>query len=439
MDIRALKKKIDDKTVLIGIIGLGYVGLPLVIRFEEEGFSVIGFDIDEAKIDSIKAGRSYIKHIPGEKIRALLSSGRFSVASDFSKLRDVDCIIICVPTPLTPSREPDLSFVEQTTVEVAKYLRKVQLVSLESTTYPGTTREVMLPRLSRDGLEVGKDFSLVFSPEREDPANPHFVTKTIPKIVGGVTTVCGELGEALYGKIIDKVVRVSSEQIAEFAKILENTFRSVNIALINELKMLADLMGIDIWEVIHAAATKPFGFMPFYPGPGLGGHCIPIDPYYLSYKARRLNFNTHFIELAGEINSRMPDYVVSRAAEALNTRGRALNGSRILVLGIAYKKDVDDMRESPALEIIELLKGKGASVFYHDPFIPVLPKVRKHDLGLASVPLTEDLLAGMDAVLIATDHSDVDYRWVVAHSRLVIDTRNSTAGVREGREKIVKA
>jgi UDP-N-acetyl-D-glucosamine dehydrogenase len=436
---RELIGRIKRKNAVVGVIGLGYVGLPLVIRFAEEGFKIIGFDIDEGKIGKLEKGESYIKHIPSERIRFLSSRGRFSPTSDFGRLVEADCIIICVPTPLNANREPDLGFIEATTSEVAKHLRKGQLISLESTTYPGTTREVLLPRLSAGGLSVGKDFFLVFSPEREDPANPHFHTKTIPKVVGGITPACRDAGVELYRGIIDRIVAVSSPEAAEFAKILENTFRSINIALVNELKMLADRMNVDIWEVIEAASTKPFGFMPFFPGPGLGGHCIPIDPFYLSWKAKELNFNTHFIELAGEINTAMPEYVISRTADALNSRGKCLKNSRILILGIAYKKDVDDMRESPALEIIELFQEKGAVVDYHDPFIPEVPKLRKRSLHLRSVPLTAAMLKKADAVVIVTNHSGVDYGRVVANAKLVIDTRNATSSVRHGRSKIVKA
>ena len=436
---RVLAMKIQDHSARIGVIGLGYVGLPLVLRFTEERFHVLGFDIDPVKVEKLNRGESYIKHIPGEKIRRLRDSGLFEATADYSRLSDADAIVICVPTPLDKNHGPDMSYIEITSDEIAKTLRGGQLVSLESTTYPGTTREILLPKFERGGLKAGKDFFLIFSPEREDPGNPVYNTKNIPKIVGGLTPRCRALGAALYGRIVDRVVAVSSPEAAEFAKILENTFRSVNIALVNELKMLAARMNVDIWEVIEGASSKPFGFMPFYPGPGLGGHCIPIDPFYLSWKAKELNFNTHFIELAGEINTNMPAYVVAKLGEALNSRGKCLKNARVLVLGIAYKKDIDDTRESPALEIIEHLYEKGAKVLYNDPFIPKIPKVRKHDLDLKSTPLSAKLLKSIDAAMIITDHSAYDYDWIVEKAPLVIDTRNATRNVRTRRNRIVKA
>jgi len=436
---RVLAMKIQDHSARIGVIGLGYVGLPLVLRFTEERFHVLGFDIDPVKVEKLNRGESYIKHIPGEKIRRLRDSGLFEATADYSRLSDADAIVICVPTPLDKNHGPDMSYIEITSDEIAKTLRGGQLVSLESTTYPGTTREILLPKFERGGLKAGKDFFLIFSPEREDPGNPVYNTKNIPKIVGGLTPRCRALGAALYGRIVDRVVAVSSPEAAEFAKILENTFRSVNIALVNELKMLAARMNVDIWEVIEGASSKPFGFMPFYPGPGLGGHCIPIDPFYLSWKAKELNFNTHFIELAGEINTNMPAYVVAKLGEALNSRGKCLKNARVLVLGIAYKKDIDDTRESPALEIIEHLYEKGAKVLYNDPFIPKIPKVRKHDLDLKSTPLSARLLKSIDAAMIITDHSAYDYDWIVEKAPLVIDTRNATRNVRTRRNRIVKA
>jgi UDP-N-acetyl-D-glucosamine dehydrogenase len=434
-----LIERIKSKESLIGIIGLGYVGLPLVIRFGEENFRVIGFDIDEEKIKKLKQGQSYIKHIPDARIKKLVASRRFDPTSDYSRLKEADCVIICVPTPLTINKEPDLSYIQNTTDEIAKYMRKGQLISLESTTYPGTTREILLPKFEKNHLRAGKDYFLVFSPEREDPGNPKFNTKNIPKIVGGITPACAEVGKALYSQIISEVIAVSSPEVAEFTKILENVFRSVNIALVNELKILADRMNVDIWEVIKAASTKPFGFMSFYPGPGLGGHCIPIDPFYLSWKAKALNFNTRFIELAGEVNTGMPNYVVSKIGDALNQNGKCFKNAKILVLGISYKKDVDDTRESPALEIIEMLQEKGAKVLYNDPYIPRIPKVRKHDLRLNSTSLTDELLQGMDAVAIITDHSSYDYGWIVKNAKLVIDTRNATAAITTAKHKIVKA
>jgi UDP-N-acetyl-D-glucosamine dehydrogenase len=436
---RTLAQKIAKRKARIGVIGLGYVGLPLVLRFTEENFRVLGFDIDPDKVAKLNKGESYIKHIPAEKIRRLRDSGLFEATAVYARLKTVDAIIVCVPTPLNKNQGPDMSFIEVTSDEIARTLRKGQLVSLESTTYPGTTREILLPKFERRGLKVGRDFFLVFSPEREDPGNPKYNTKNIPKVVGGITPRCRTLGAKLYGSIVDRVVQVSSPEAAEFTKILENTFRSVNIALVNELKMLADKMKVDIWEVIEGASSKPFGFMPFYPGPGLGGHCIPIDPFYLSWKAKELNFNTHFIELAGEINTNMPAYVIGKTGDALNSRGKCLKNAKILVLGIAYKKDIDDMRESPALEILELFLEKGAKVRYHDPLIPRIPKVRKHDLGLKSSPLTPRLLKTMDAAVIVTDHSAYDYGWIVKNSNLVIDTRNATKKVKEFRGRIVKA
>ncbi len=437
--IANLSDKIKNHRAVIGVIGLGYVGLPLVLRFCDEEFSVLGFDIDPLKVKGLRQGKSYIKHIPPGRIEHLMKSGLFEATTDYSRLIEADVIIICVPTPLNKNKEPDMSYIEMTSEEIAKTLRPGQMVSLESTTYPGTTREILLPKFERGGLQAGQDFFLVFSPEREDPGNPNFHTQNIPKVVGGLTPHCKALGTLLYSQIVDKVISVSSPEAAEFAKILENTYRGVNIALVNELKILADRMNVDIWEVIDAASSKPFGFMPFYPGPGLGGHCIPIDPFYLAWKAKELNFSTHFIELAGEINTNMPAYVVTKINDALNRSGRCLKNAKILVLGIAYKKDVDDMRESPALEIIELLRDKGAKVSYNDPFIPRIPKVRKHDIHLKSSRLTEKLLRSLDAAVIVTDHSDYDYDWIVANSRIVVDTRNATRAVRKDRKRIVKA
>jgi len=436
---QTLARKIRDHEAVVGVIGLGYVGLPLALRFNEERFPVIGFDVDPVKVKMLGRGESYINHIPAERTARLRASGLFEATSDYGRLGRADAIIICVPTPLSKNREPDMSFIESTSDAIAKILHPGQLISLESTTYPGTTREVLLPKFERNGLRAGRDFFLVFSPEREDPGNPKFHTQNIPKIVGGMTPSCKALGTALYSKIVDRVIPVSSPEAAEFAKILENTFRGVNIALVNELKVLADRMNVDIWEVIDAAATKPFGFMPFYPGPGLGGHCIPIDPFYLAWKARELNSSTHFIELAGEINSNMPAYVVEKLGNALNARGRCVKGARILILGIAYKKDVGDMRESPAFEIIEQLQDKGAKVFYNDPYIPQIPKLRRHKFDLKSSKLTPKLLKSMDAVVIVTNHSDYDFGWIVEHANLVVDTRNATCRVKTGRNKIVKA
>jgi UDP-N-acetyl-D-glucosamine dehydrogenase len=433
-----LVKKITSREARIGIIGLGYVGLPLVIRYCEEGFHVTGFDIDSRKVEKLDAGESYIKHIAPDRIRKIRSKGLFEPTTDYSLLTKMDCVIICVPTPLKKNKEPDLSYVESTSDEIAKHLRRGQLVSLESTTYPGTTREILLPKFEKKGLKVGKDFYLIFSPEREDPGNPKFSTKNIPKVVGGITASCAEAGKALYEQTIDRVIPVSSPEVAEFTKLLENIFRGVNIALVNELKILADRMGIDIWEVIDASSTKPFGFMPFYPGPGLGGHCIPIDPFYLSWKAREYDFRTRFIELAGEINTGMPKYVVSRIIDALNKEGKCLKNSKILILGVAYKKDSDDIRESPGVEIIEILKEKGAKVDYHDPFVPSFSGKRHYpDLSMKSVRLSEEALKKYDCAAIITNHSQLDYRWIVKHISLVVDTRNAAGKLKS--KKIIKA
>jgi len=437
--VENLIEKISSKKALIGVIGLGYVGLPLVREFTRAGLKVLGLDLDPSKVKALNAGRSYIEHIPASVVRDMVRSKRFTVTTDFRQLSRPDCILICVPTPLTKMREPDMSYVEATARSVAATLRKGQLVVLESTTYPGTTREVMLPILEESGLKAGRDFFLAFSPEREDPGRKDYSTKTIPKVVGGYDDASLAAAVACYEAALDTVVPVSSCEAAEASKILENTYRCVNIALVNELKTLFDRMGIDVWEVIRAAATKPFGFTPFYPGPGLGGHCIPIDPFYLSWKARQYEMSTRFIELAGEVNISMPKYVIGRLMEALNERGKALKGSKILVLGLAYKKDIDDVRESPSLALIELLRAKGAKVDYNDPHCPRTHKMREHDLKMVSKPLSAKMIAGYDAVLISTDHSSYDYRWIVRHAKLVVDTRNATAGVRTGRRKIVKA
>lgn len=436
--MRALLQKIRDKKAVCGVIGLGYVGLPLARRFCEAGFRVLGFDVDPEKIENLRAGRSYIRHIPADWIRKGIAKKRFDPTTDFSRLAECDAILICVPTPLTENRDPDLSYVLATGRSVAKALRKGQLVVLESTTYPGTTSGDLLPILAETGLEEGKDFFLAFSPEREDPGHPEHTLGRIPKIVGGRSRAAGDLAGALYGKIVPRVVRVSSCEVAEASKILENIYRSVNIALVNELKVLFDRMGIDVWEVIQAAATKPFGFKAFYPGPGLGGHCIPIDPFYLSWKARQYETPTRFIELAGEVNADMPRYVVERLAHALNARKRTLKGSRVLLLGVAYKENVDDIRESPALRLAEILTEAGARVAYHDPFIPKARSAR-HRFAMDSTPLTAKALRAADAVLIVTAHSGIDYAWVVRNARLVVDTRNATRDVKKGREKIVRA
>jgi UDP-N-acetyl-D-glucosamine dehydrogenase len=436
-----LLNKIKDRSATVGVIGLGYVGLPLVIQFVKAGFEAIGFDLDEEKIKYLKEGKTYIKHIPSEEIKTLKKNGNFEATSDFSLLKDADCIIICVPTPLNKHREPDLSYVLNTAKTIAKYLRKGQLISLESTTYPGTTDEDMRGILETTGLKAGKDFHLCFSPEREDPNNKHFSTSTIPKIVGGYTQRCLEVADALYSSVVQKTVPVSSTRVAEAAKLLENIYRAVNIAMVNELKVLFDRMDIDIWEVIEAAKTKPFGFQAFYPGPGLGGHCIPIDPFYLTWKARAYDFHTKFIELAGEINTSMPYYVVEKVIESLNKKGKSINSSRVLILGLAYKKDIDDTRESPSLKLIELLMQKGANVDFNDPFIPRTKKMRMYDLKKSSVPLTKETLKKYDCTVIATDHSCYDYEFVLNNSSLVVDTRNAVNGANGKGKKctVVKA
>jgi UDP-N-acetyl-D-glucosamine dehydrogenase len=438
--------KVDDliarivrKEALVGVIGLGYVGLPLVLRFCEVGYPVLGFDVDSEKVRMLKIGKSYIKSISAPLVSQYVQGKKLDVTDDFSRLSEPDCILICVPTPLTEKKEPDLQYIEKTTHSIRVCLRKGQLIVLESTTYPGTTEELILPELESTGLMVGKDFFLGYSPEREDPGNKGFSTSRIPKVVSGVTSSCKQATAALYGQAIQKVVPVSTPRVAELTKLLENIYRSVNIALVNELKMLADRMGIDIWEVIEAASTKPFGFTPFYPGPGMGGHCIPIDPYYLSWKAQEYDFATRFILLAGEINVSIPYYVVDKIQDALNQRGKSLRGSKILILGVAYKKDVDDARESPALAIMDLLQKKGTSLLYHDPFIPVLPPFRKYSFKLRSTPLTKHLLGRIDAAVVVTDHSQIDYEWVVANAPLTIDTRNVAKNLKRWKKKIVKA
>lgn len=436
-----LLRKIESKQALVGIVGLGYVGLPLVREFTRGGMKVLGFDVDPSKVKALTEGRSYIEHIPSQTVKDITKGGKFKATTDFSKLKEPDCIIICVPTPLTKQREPDMTYIEATAVAIGKTLRKGQLVVLESTTYPGTTKEVMLPILEKSGLKAGKDFYLAFSPEREDPGRKDYSTKTIPKVVGGFDKDSLALAVATYQTAIDIVVPVSTCEAAEAAKILENTYRCVNIALVNELKVLFDRMGIDVWEVIRAASTKPFGFTPFFPGPGLGGHCIPIDPFYLSWKARQYGLTTRFIELAGEVNVAMPRYVVTRTMEALNERGKSVKGSKVLVLGLAYKKDVDDMRESPSLELIELLKHMGAKVDYNDPHIAVVPPTREHAefTGMKSVPLTPANLKKYDVVLISTDHTKYDYKQIVQHAKLVVDTRNACKNVKAKAGKILKA
>ena len=435
---RGLTEAINSRSASIGICGLGYVGLPLVAAFRRNGFKVWGFDIDDAKVQALRAGESYIAHIDFAALKAAAEEGLFIPTSDFDQIGEPDVVLIAVPTPLTKTREPDLTAVENTCRQIKAQLRRHQLVVLESTTYPMTTQEVCQPVLESTGLVAGEDFFLAYSPEREDPGNPRYETSTIPKVVGANDDASRMVAEALYATVIERVVAVSDMAAAELCKIFENTFRAVNIALVNELKLMCQRMGIDVWEVIDAAATKPFGFMPFYPGPGLGGHCIPIDPFYLTWKAREYDFSTRFIELAGEINTRMPYHVVDGLMHALNERSTALRGARILVLGVAYKKNVDDVRESPSLKIIDLLKYEGAVVEYNDPHVPVMHRTRHFDHGLSSVELSSDMLAGYDAVMILTDHDKYDWSFIVEHSALVIDTRNATKTVTEHREKIRK-
>lgn len=417
-----LLAKLAARTAKIGIVGLGYVGLPLIIRYAYAGFKVIGFDIDADKVGKLNRGQSYIEHISTDSI--LQAQAReFEATLDFSRARQVDALIVCVPTPLNAYREPDLSYIFNTVDALLPHMRAGQVLSLESTTYPGTTEEELKPRLEARGFAVGEDVFLVFSPEREDPGNPHFKTRSIPKVCGGDTTACQRAGVALYSAAIDHVVSVGSTRAAELTKLLENIHRAVNIGLVNEMKIIADRMRIDIHEVINAAATKPFGFTPYYPGPGLGGHCIPIDPFYLTWKARQYGLHTRFIELAGEINSDMPQWVVNKVSDALNQRGRAMKGSRVLVLGISYKKNVDDMRESPSVKLMELLREKGVDVHYSDPHVPVFPKMREHHFDLHSMPLTDESIASYDVLLLATNHSAFDYALIQQHAKLIVDTR----------------
>jgi len=435
---RRLVDSLQNKTATVGVVGLGYVGLPLANLFHQKGFQVIGFDIDQAKVDSLNASRSYIGHIPNERIAEVMRNGRFIPTADFSRIREVDTVSICVPTPLDDYREPDLSFIESTGRNIAPHLRHGQLVVLESTTYPGTTKEVLLPILeSGSGLRAGEDFFLAYSPEREDPGNANFSTSTIPKVVGGLDAASLAVAVALYEQAATRVVPVSSMEVAEACKILENTYRAVNIALVNEMKILFDRMQLSIWEVIDAAKTKPFGFQAFYPGPGLGGHCIPIDPFYLTWLARRYGLNTRFIELAGEVNSRMPAYVVDQVMRGLNRAGHAVRGAKIAIIGIAYKKDVDDPRESPAFEVIEELQHLDADLSYHDPHIPVLPRMRKHDIKLSSQALTPAYLEAQDCVLILTDHTAIDWSSVLRHSRLIVDPRNALGKIPGNHEHVI--
>jgi UDP-N-acetyl-D-glucosamine dehydrogenase len=445
-------QRLRQHNVVVGVLGLGYVGLPLVRAFtqgrssngtaslERAGLRCIGFDVDPAKIKKLLAGQSYIKHIPSAYVKELVASKRFDATTDFSRLQECDALIICVPTPLTKNRDPDMTYVARTAETIARHLQRGQLVVLESTTYPGTTREVVLPALEKSGLRAGRDFLLAYSPEREDPGRKDFHTASIPKVVGGFDKASLEAAAALYARAVETIVPVESCEIAEASKILENCYRCINIAFINELKVILDRMGIDVWKVIEAAKTKPFGFQAFYPGPGLGGHCIPIDPFYLSWKAKRYDVTARFIELAGELNVSMPYYVISKVADTLNERGKAIKGSRILILGLAYKKDVDDLRESPSIILIEQLEARGAKVDYNDPHIPTTHKQREHDLRKKSVPLTPASLKTYDVVVVSTDHSAYDYDMIVRNSRVVIDTRNATGRITgPARAKIRKA
>ncbi len=435
-----LATRLQSRTALIGIIGLGYVGLPLARTFSGRGFRVLGFDTDPNKVEKLRRGESYIGHIPDTTVREMRQN-RFDPTADSARLGEADVVIICVPTPLTEAREPDLSYVANSAKAIAATLRRGQLVVLESSTYPTTTRTVVLPILEATGLVAGEDFFVAYSPEREDPGNPNFSTSTIPKVVGGLDPHSLELAVNVYRDVVVNVVPVSSPEVAEACKILENTYRAINIALVNELKVLYDRMGIDVWEVIDAAKTKPFGFQAFYPGPGLGGHCIPIDPFYLTWVARQYGMNTRFIELAGEVNTAMPAFVISKVADALNEAGKPVKGSKVAILGMAYKKDIDDPRESPSFELLDLLLKKGAAVSYSDPHIPSLPRMRHwpHLEPMQSQALSAEYLCSQDCVLIATDHSAFDYQFIVENSKLVIDTRNATKTVTEGREKIVRA
>ena len=427
--------KLSDKSASIGIVGLGYVGQPLALRYSEIGYKVIGFDINQQSVDALNNGHSSIKHIDDTRVTQANKLG-FEATTDFSRIGEVDGVMLCVPTPLNKNHEPDLSFVTGTCDQIAPYLREGQVVALESTTYPGTTKEEVVPRMEKSGLKVGASIFAVYSPEREDPANPDFTTNTIPKVVGGHTEACLEAGLALYDQAIDQLVPVSSTETAELTKLLENIHRAVNIGLVNEMKIVADRMGIDIFEVIDAAATKPFGFTPYYPGPGLGGHCIPIDPFYLTWKAREFGVHTRFIELAGEVNSAMPDYVFKKLFTGLNNHGKSVRGSKIMVLGIAYKKNVDDMRESPSVAIMEMIRKHGGVLSYADPHVPVFPQMREHHFDMSATPITAETIAVQDAVVLVTNHDAFDYKMIKAHAKLIIDTRGT---YREPADHIVRA
>ena len=437
IEASALEKKIKSREARVGIIGMGYVGLPLVKTFLVQGFEVVGFDIDEKKVNLLNQGKSYIKHVSTEELKSFIKKRKFQATSNFSALAEADVIIICVPTPLDSYKNPDLSFVLKTTQTISNALRKGQLIVLESTTYPGTTEEEVLPLLEGGGLKIGEDFFLAYSPERENPGDEVYTTEKIPKVVGGVTPNCSRVAKMLYDQIVRRTVPVSSPKVAEATKIMENVFRSVNIAMVNEMKMIFDRMGIDVWEVIQAASTKPFGFMPFFPGPGYGGHCIPVDPFYLAWKAKEVDYPTRFIELAGEINTLMPYYVVTKTVEALNENGKSIKGASILILGLAYKEDIDDQRESPSLKIISLFKKRGANVSYNDPYVPQAGGYRDYPgLVLESVDLTEKKLKECDAVVIVTAHSAYDFDWIAKNASLIVDTRNA---IKKKKKNVVKA
>jgi UDP-N-acetyl-D-glucosamine dehydrogenase len=425
-----LVAKAEDRSALIGIVGLGYVGLPLSMEFARVGFRVLGFDVSRPLVDALGQGRSHVQDVPSAEVAGFAKAGKFAATADLGRLSEPDVVSICVPTPLSKTKDPDVSYVLAATNSVKQTLRRGQLIVLESTTYPGTTRELMLPALESTGLKVGEDFFLAFSPERVDPGNPKWNTRNTPKVVGGITEACRRVALAIYGPAIERLVPVSSTEAAELVKILENTFRSVNIGLVNEMAIVCEKLGVNVWEVIDAAATKPFGFMKFTPGPGVGGHCIPLDPHYLAWKMRTLNYRTRFIELAGEINAAMPEHWVANAVDRLNEQSKAARGSRVLVLGVAYKKDIDDIRESPALDVIRLLQRRGAVVEYHDPHVA---KLKDENIELKSVPLTSDTLAAADCVIVVTDHSSVDYALVAQHARLVVDTRNALVAPRAAR------
>ena len=429
-------KKLETKDVRFGVVGLGYVGLPLAVEFANENFKVTGIDIDESKVNKLKNGKNYISDVNDDELKRAVKNGYIKATTDFSVIKDLDFISICVPTPLNKLKDPDMSFIQNSMTEITKYLHKDLIIVLESTTYPGTTKEFLLPILEKTGLKVGKDIYLAFSPERVDPGNKIYKTKNTPKVLGGITSKCTEYSKKVYDQVFDKVVPVSSAETAEMTKLLENTFRMINIGLVNEMVMVCDKLGVDVWEVIDAAATKPFGFMKFYPGPGLGGHCIPIDPHYLSWKMKSLNYKTKFIDLAAEINTAMPEYVIQNVLNGLNHHKKSINGSSVLLIGMAYKKNIEDLRESPSIDIYNLLVEKGAKVNYHDPYCPIV-KVDGNS-ELKSKKLTEKLLQNSDVVVITTDHSNIDYQFIVDNAKLVVDTRNVTKKLKHTKNEVLK-